>query len=122
MFETQSSLETLRKSLEDVSSPSPWARLQDATAKMSQEQISWTLAQPEVEKAKWLLFEAFQGWLFERWKEDFSKVETYRPLVESYISTVISSAEGFGQKALGLEAENAELRRRIAELEAKDAK
>ena len=116
MFESENSLNVIRKSLSEAVEPSPWKQLQDLTEKMSEEQISWTLAQPEVKKVKEDLFNAFNSWIFERFKEEFSREKAYQPLVQSYISTVISSGEAFGQKAKNLAEENARLRKELEEL------
>lgn len=116
MFESENSLEVIRKSLSENSTPSPWKRLQDGTEKMSREQVSWTLSRPEVVKEKEALFEAFNGWLFERFKEEFSREKAYQPLIESYISVILSSAEAFGKRTRDLEEENERLRKELEEL------
>lgn len=117
MFETESSLSQIKKSLSEVSSPSPWNHLKDLTSKMSDEQISWTLKQDSV-KATWeALKTSFDSWLFERFKEEFSQVKAYQPLIESYISSIGISAEAFGQRARSLEEENLALKKKLEELQ-----
>ena len=117
MFEATKSLDAIRESLEKNSGESPWTRLREATEKMSPEQVSWTLEQPEVKSAWEVLSRNFNSWLFERFKEEFSKEPTSQPLIDSYISSVLTSAEGFGKRAKSLEEENARLKARLAALE-----
>lgn len=118
MFEAESSLEKIKRGLEENVAPSPWDRLKTATGNMELGQIAWVMKQDKVVQAWTSLKSTFDNWLFERWKEDFGKVQAYRPLVDNYINAVIEAAQGYGVRASTLEAENAELRKQIEELKA----
>lgn len=114
MFESENSLKTIRESI-DVG-PNPWVRLTESTAKMSPEQISWTLEQESVKDSWDKMFEGFKSWIFERFKDEFSREKAYQPLIDAYISSVLNCAQGFGQRAQELEEENARLRAQLEEL------
>lgn len=116
MFEPTSSLEQIKNQVEGFVEPSPWDRLKTATASMDVAQIGWVMNQPDVVKAYSALQTAFQSWLFEKCKDEFGKVQTYKPLVENYINAVLGAAQGYGQHTLNLEAENAALRKQLEEL------
>ena len=118
MFEAESSLEKIKRGLEEATSPSPWDRLKTATEHMELGQIAWVMKQESVVQAWASLKSTFDTWLFERWKEEFGQVQAYRPLVDNYINAVLEAAQGYGVRASSLEAENAALRKQLEELKA----
>lgn len=108
--------ENLNKGIQP-SEPSCWQKLSDYCSKMSSEQQMFINQQPEVLKVRAQIMEAFSLFLFERFKEEFSKVPDFQLLCNTYIDTVIKAGQEYSQEVLKVMDENKALKARITELE-----
>ena len=100
-----------------------WQRLTDYCNKMSADQQIFVNNNSKVQEARASMMEAFNLFLFERYKEDFAQVENFQKLCDTYIDTVIETSKDYSKQVLNTANENANLKARIAELERKlDAK
>jgi BMFP domain-containing protein YqiC len=68
------------------------------------------------------MMEAFNLFLFEKYKDDFAQVETIRPICDEYINTILQVADEYGDVMKRTLEENEKLKARIEELERKNAK
>lgn len=96
-----------------------WNRLGDYTAKMSPDQQVFVNKSQDVIDAKNEMFNGFSLYLFERFKDDFCQIDSFRPLCDRYIDSVINTGNTYeGQVAQAMD-ENQKLKQRISELERK---
>ena len=96
-----------------------WQRLTDYCNKMSADQQIFVNNNSKVQEARASMMEAFNLFLFERYKEDFAQVENFQKLCDTYIDTVIETSKDYSKQVLNTANENANLKARIAELERK---
>ena len=115
MFDAKSSLETIKETMGE-SKKNYFARLKDATGAMDISQVTWVMQQEAVKISYAEMLNAFNAYLFERFKEDFAAIKTYQPVIDKYINTVINSAQKFSEHTKELESENERLKQQIAEL------
>lgn len=93
-----------------------WKRLQDATNSIDMSQSNWIMSQESVKSAYGDLMQAFQHYLFERFKDDFAGLPLYQDIISKYVDSVLSAAQGFAKRTEQLERENAELKKKLEEL------
>lgn len=93
-----------------------WSKLQGPVSRMSTEQVTWTMRQPEVVESERIMKDAFTNYLFERFKEDFASVPQLQALADSYIDTVIATSSKYIERTQQLEQEVADLRKKLEEL------
>ena len=93
-----------------------WSRLKDSAGNMDVAQITYVMSQESVKESYKEMMKSFTSYLFERYKEDFSTVPTFQPIIEKYVNSVIESAKGYGQYAQKLEEENKQLKKKLEEL------
>ena len=96
-----------------------WQKLTDYCSKMSADQQSFVNNSKEVQDSRAKMMEAFNLFLFERYKEDFAQVENFQKLCDTYIDTIIETSKDYSKQVLNAANENANLKARIAELERK---
>ena len=101
--------------LKDIK-PDYWRYLQESVGKMSADQISWTMAQPQVRQAYDKMQEAFTNYLFEKFKDDFVIIPSYRPFADSYIQTILDTSVNYVDKTTRREREQEETRKELEEL------
>lgn len=63
--------------------------------------------------------EAFNLYLFERLKDEFVQLDSFRKLCDDYVDTVIATSKEYSEKVAQAVDENTSLKARIAELERK---
>lgn len=97
-----------------------WKRFDDIVNKMSNDQLTFVNANEKALEKRRLMMSTFNDWMFERFKNDFVQVPMFAALAGEYVDIVAETAQEFGRWAAGLEKENEELRRQLAELKSKN--
>ena len=118
-------LEQQLKSLESKTSTNStgyWQILSSNCEKMSADQLNYINSNNKVIECKAKMMEAFNLFLFEKYKDDFAQVETIRPICDEYINTILQVADEYGDVMKRTLEENEKLKARIEELERKNAK
>lgn len=118
-------LEQQLKSLESKTSTNStgyWQILSSNCEKMSADQLNFINSNNKVIECKAKMMEAFNLFLFEKYKDDFAQVETIRPICDEYINTILQVADEYGDVMKRTLEENEKLKARIEELERKNAK
>lgn len=93
-----------------------WKHLTDSVGGMDISQVQYVMSQDSVKNVYAELMNAFNLFLFERFKEEFSAIPSFQPLVERYVNTILSSAQEYGKHAKYLEEENNKLKKELEEL------
>lgn len=118
-------LEQQLKSLESKTSTNStgyWQILSSNCEKMSADQLNFINSNNKVIECKAKMMEAFNLFLFEKYKDDFAQVETIRPICDEYINTILQVADEYGDVMKRTLEENEKLKAKIQELERKNAK
>lgn len=122
-FNKVGTIETLEQKLKQLEKPasksSYWQKLSDTCAKMSADQLNYVQNSEEVLKAKSQVMEAFNLYLFEKFKDDFVEVEMFTKLCDEYVDTITDIAQRYSDGVIKTLDENKELRAKIKELERK---
>ena len=97
-FNKVGTIETLEQKLKQLeqkpaSKSSYWQKLSDTCAKMSADQLNYVQNSEEVLKAKSQVMEAFNLYLFEKFKDDFVEVEMFTKLCDEYVDTITDIAQ-----------------------------
>lgn len=79
-------------------------------------QVTYVMSQEPVKEVYREMMKSFTSFLFEKYKEDFSTVPAYQPIVEKYVDTVIATAQNYGKHAQYLEEENKKLKQELERL------
>jgi histone H3/H4 len=93
-----------------------WSILQDSANKMDVSQITYVMAQEPVKESYESMMKAFNSYIFEKFKEDFSAVPAYQPTINNYVSSVIEASKNYAEHATHLEEENNKLKKELEEL------
>ena len=123
-FNKVGTIETLEQKLKQLeqkpaSKSSYWQKLSDTCAKMSADQLNYVQNSEEVLKAKSQVMEAFNLYLFEKFKDDFVEVEMFTKLCDEYVDTITDIAQRYSEGVIKTLDENKELKAKIKELERK---
>ena len=123
-FNKVGTIETLEQKLKQLeqkpaSKSSYWQKLSDTCAKMSADQLNYVQNSEEVLKAKSQVMEAFNLYLFEKFKDDFVEVEMFTKLCDEYVDTITDIAQRYSDGVIKTLDENKELKAKIKELERK---
>lgn len=106
----------------DFKSPGPngyWQRLSDYYSKMSADQRNFVGNNKKVLKVKAKMMEAFNLFIFERYKDEFVKLDGFRELCDEYVNAVIAAGQEYSEKVAETVEENKSLKAKVAELERK---
>jgi hypothetical protein len=128
MFDKVGNIEFLEKQLKSLESKTStnstgyWSILSSNCEKMSADQLNFINSNDKVVECKAKMMEAFNLFLFERYKEDFAQVETIRPICDEYVNTILQVADDYGDVMKRTLEENEKLKAKIQELERKNAK
>jgi hypothetical protein len=114
MLDSVKALETL-KQMVDKPIINYWDRLKDSAGSMDVAQVTYVMSQDSVKEAYRVMMESFNNFLFEKFKEDFSTIPAYQPCVETYVDTVIQTAQSYGKHTQELEEENKRLKQQLEE-------
>jgi phage-related minor tail protein len=122
-FNKVGSIEVLERKLKELETPankaSYWQKLSDACAKMSADQLNFVSNNDEVTQAKSRMMEAFNLYLFERFKEEFATTEMFAKCCDNYVDKIIDTASNYSESITKTLDENEKLKAKIAELERK---
>ena len=122
-FNKVGSIEVLEQRLKELETPanksSYWQKLSDACTKMSADQLNFVSNNDEVTQAKSRMMEAFNLYLFERFKEEFATTEMFTKCCDDYVDKIIDTASNYSESITKTLDENEKLKAKIAELERK---
>lgn len=96
-----------------------WQKLTDYCGRMSADQQNFVNNNQQVQEARAKMMEAFNLYLFERLKDEFVQLDSFRKLCDDYVDTVIATSKEYSEKVAQAVDENTSLKARIAELERK---
>ena len=96
-----------------------WQKLADYCSKMSADQQNFVEKSQRVLESRTRMMEAFSLYLFERHKDEFIQLDSFRELCDGYVNTVIDTSKEYSAQVARTANENASLKARIAELERK---
>ena len=123
MFESKNkvgSIEALEQKLKSLEAPanrtSYWQKLSEKCSKMSADQLHFVSNSDEVIEAKSKMMEAFNLFLFEKFKEDFVEIEQFQKLADSYIDTIEDIGKDYTKQVTKTIEENLEQRQEIERL------
>lgn len=102
-----------------VKQESYWQKLTDYCNKMSADQQSFVSNSKEVQESRAKMMEAFNLYLFERYKDEFIQLDDFRGLCDKYVESVITTSKDYSVQIAKTVDENESLKTRIAELERK---
>lgn len=102
-----------------VKQESYWQKLTDYCNKMSADQQSFVNNSKEVRDSRAKMMEAFNLYLFERYKDEFIQLDDFRELCDRYVDSVLSTSTEYSAQVARTADENVSLKARIAELERK---
>lgn len=95
-----------------------WQRFDELVNKMSNDQQAFVNSNEKALAKRQQMMTTFNDWLFERFKDEFVQIPMFAALADEYVNVVAETAQEFGRRAVGLEQENEDLRRQLAELRA----
>ena len=114
------SIELLEQHLKSLEAPanrtSYWRKLSDKCSKMSADQLNFVINSDEVTKAKSKMMEAFNLFLFEKFKDDFIQIDGFKKLSDEYIDTIEDISKDYSEKVSKTIAENEEQKAEIEKL------
>ena len=96
-----------------------WQRLSDYYSKMSADQQNFVSNNKKVLKYKAKMMEAFSLFIFEKYKNDFVQLDSFRKLCDDYVEAVITSSQSYSEQIANTAEENKVLKAKVAELERK---
>lgn len=96
-----------------------WQKLSDYYGRMSADQQNFVSNNEKVLQAKTKMMEAFGLFIFERYKDDFVRLDGFRKLCDDYVDAVIASGQEYSEQVAKMVNENKILRAKVAELERK---
>jgi hypothetical protein len=102
-----------------VKQESYWQKLTDYCNKMSADQQSFVSNSKEVQESRAKMMEAFNLYLFERYKDEFIQLDDFRGLCDKYVESVITISKDYSVQIAKTVDENESLKTRTAELERK---
>lgn len=106
----------------DLKTPVPngyWQRLSDYYSKMSADQQNFVCSNEKVLESKAKMMEAFNLFIFERYKDEFVKLDGFRKLCDEYVNAVIAVSQEYSEYMVSTAEENESLKAKVAELERK---
>jgi phage-related minor tail protein len=122
-FNKVGSIEVLEQKLKQLktqpNNTSYWQKLSDECSKMSADQLNYVSNNDEVTQAKSRMMEAFNLYLFERFKEEFASTEMFTKCCDDYVDKIIDTASNYSESITKTLDENEKLKAKIAELERK---
>lgn len=96
-----------------------WLKLSDYCSKMSADQLVYINNSQKVLESRTKMMEAFNLYLFERFKDDFSRIADFRKFCDEYVDTVISTSNEYANEVANAINEKKVLQEKVAELERK---
>ena len=99
--------------------PSYWQKLSDYWNKMSADQQIYINNSQKVLESRAQMMEAFNLFLFEKFKDEFSRVADFRKFCDEYVDAVINSGTDYANEVAKAINERKVLQEKVAELERK---
>lgn len=99
--------------------PSYWQKLSDYWNKMSADQQIYINNSQKVLEYRAQMMEAFNLFLFEKFKDEFSRVADFRKFCDEYVDAVINSGTDYANEVAKAINERKVLQEKVAELERK---
>lgn len=115
-------LEHKLKNLEEQSSTNKtdyWQKLSDVCSKLSADQLNYINNSEKVIDKKNKMMEAFNLFLFEKYKNDFVEIEAFKNLCADYVDTIQDVIKDYSKQVENTIEENKKLKQKLAELEKK---
>lgn len=115
-------LEHKLKNLEEQSSTNKtdyWQKLSDVCSKLSADQLNYINNSEKVIDKKNKMMEAFNLFLFEKYKNDFVEIEAFKNLCDDYVDTIQDVIKDYSKQVENTIEENKKLKQKLAELEKK---
>ena len=112
-------LANLGQSNVPVKQVSYWQKLTDYCSKMSADQQNFVSNSKKVQDSRAEMMEAFNLYLFERYKDEFIQLDDFRELCDRYVDSVIATSKDYSAQVARAADENVSLKAQIAELERK---
>lgn len=103
-----------------LNTPGPndyWQKLSDYYSKMSADQQNFVCSNEKVLASKAKMMEAFNLFIFERYKDEFVKLDGFRKLCDEYVDAVIAVSQEYSDYMTSTVEENESLKAKVAELE-----
>lgn len=94
-----------------------WLKLSDKCAKMSADQLKFVSTNDKVVEAKSKMMEAFNLFLFEKYKDEFASNEMFTHLCDQYIDTIADVSVEYTENITKTLDENKELKAKIQQLQ-----
>ena len=119
-FNKVGSIETLEQKLNELKTPSKssyWQKLSDCCSKMSADQFNYVSNNEEVIQTKSQMMDAFNLYLFEKYKEEFASTDMFTKVCDDYLDKVIDVASNYSESITKTLDENEKLKAKIAKLE-----
>lgn len=96
-----------------------WQNLSEMCSKLSSDQLNYINNNENVIDKKNKMMEAFNLFLFEKFKKDFAEIPNCQKLCDDYIDTIQDTIANYNEQIANTIEENKELKTKIAELERK---
>ena len=122
-FDKVGSIGVLEHKIKELENPtnktSYWLKLSEMCAKMSADQLNYVSNNDEVIQIKSRMMEAFNLYLFETFKEDFSQNDMFTHYCDEYVDKITDVASNYSESIAKTLDENEKLKAKIAQLERK---
>ena len=96
-----------------------WIKLNDIVTHLSPEQIAYINSNKELINKKAELNAVFNEWLFEKYKNEFTKIPQFEAIARDYVNCVEQTSRACIQSAQNIMKENEQLRSELEELKKK---
>lgn len=96
-----------------------WQKLSEMCSKLSSDQLNYINNNENVIDKKNKIMEAFNLFLFEKFKQDFAEIPNCQKLCDDYVDTIQDTIANYNEQITNTIEENKELKTKIAELERK---
>lgn len=96
-----------------------WIKLNDVVSHLSPEQIAYINSNKELVHKKTELNGVFNEWLFEKYKNEFTKIPQFEAIAREYVVSVEKASQEYIESAKNMMTENEQLRSELDELRRK---
>lgn len=96
-----------------------WVKLNDVVSHLSPEQIAYINSNKDLIHKKSELSGVFNEWLFERYKNEFTKIPQFEAIARDYVTSVEKVSQEYIEDAKNMMAENEQLRSELEDLKRK---
>lgn len=96
-----------------------WIKLNDVVSHLSPEQVAYINSNKELVHKKTELNGVFNEWLFEKYKNEFTKIPQFEAIAREYVTSVEKASQEYIESAKNMMTENEQLRSELDELRRK---